>query len=151
MIPENFETGEYKIGGTAEIDDLEQWYVIAYTTSDDEIGHFGFNYNGIYSGIEYLVYSSYTELRSVIMNLHESGKTNHILTIFTLPKLAFYPLNNIGNALDKDFIATPKIVNLVSTPNNLDGYIPINQKLRTYPYMYIGFNPNRWYRFNLSL
>lgn len=30
---------------------------------------------------------------------------------------------------------------LVSTPNNLDGYIPRNQKLRSFPFMYIGFNP----------
>lgn len=30
---------------------------------------------------------------------------------------------------------------LTSTPSNLDGYTPRNQKLRTYPYMYLGFNP----------
>lgn len=29
----------------------------------------------------------------------------------------------------------------VSTPSSLDGYTPRNQKLRTYPYLYIGFNP----------
>ena len=33
-------------------------------------------------------------------------------------------------------------VTLVSTPNSLDGYVPHNQKLKTYPYQYIGFNPN---------
>jgi hypothetical protein len=30
---------------------------------------------------------------------------------------------------------------LVSTPSNLDGYTPRNQKLRTFPFMYLGFNP----------
>lgn len=40
-----------------------------------------------------------------------------------------------------DFKATPVTKTLVSTPNNLDGYTPRNQKLRTYPYMYVGFNP----------
>lgn len=30
---------------------------------------------------------------------------------------------------------------LVSTPSSLDGYTPRNQKLRTYPYLYLGFNP----------
>lgn len=43
--------------------------------------------------------------------------------------------------MDKDFKATPIIKELVSTPNNLDGYVPKNQKLRTYPFIYLGFNP----------
>lgn len=30
---------------------------------------------------------------------------------------------------------------LVSIPSSLDGYTPKNQKLRTYPYLYLGFNP----------
>ena len=29
----------------------------------------------------------------------------------------------------------------VSTPATLDGYTPVNQKVRQYPYMYLGFNP----------
>lgn len=30
---------------------------------------------------------------------------------------------------------------LIATPSSLDGYMPRNQKLRTYPYVYLGFNP----------
>lgn len=30
---------------------------------------------------------------------------------------------------------------LIATPSSLDGYMPRNQKLRTYPYLYLGFNP----------
>ena len=30
---------------------------------------------------------------------------------------------------------------LISTPSSIDGYTPKNQKLRTYPYLYVGFNP----------
>lgn len=30
LLPESLETGEYKVGGTAEIDDLEPWYIVAY-------------------------------------------------------------------------------------------------------------------------
>lgn len=43
--------------------------------------------------------------------------------------------------MDSDFKASPIIKELLSTPSNLDGYVPRNQKLRTYPYMYLGFNP----------
>lgn len=30
LVPENLETGEYKISGTAEIDELEPAYIVAY-------------------------------------------------------------------------------------------------------------------------
>lgn len=39
------------------------------------------------------------------------------------------------------FKENPVIESLIPTPQNLDGYTPRNQKLRTYPYLYIGFNP----------
>ena len=35
LIPENIETGEYKVGGTAEIDDLEPVYIVAYGKETD--------------------------------------------------------------------------------------------------------------------
>ena len=65
-----------------------------------------------------------------------------MLNIFTIPKLALYPLTQIAQELDADIKATPRPLTLVSTPTSLDGYVPRNQKLRTYPYMYVAFNPN---------
>lgn len=65
LLPENLEKGEYKIGGTAEIDDLEPWYIVAYAKDDD----FGFKYNGIYSGIKYYAFSDVEALRAFIVNI----------------------------------------------------------------------------------
>lgn len=137
LIPENFETGEYKVGGTAEIDDLEPWYIVAYAEDT-----FGFSYNGIYSGINYYAYSDWMALRGFLLQVKQAGKDNFILTIFTIPKLALYPLEQITEALDHDIKATPRPVTLNGTPTQLDGYTPKNNKLRTYPYCYVGFNPN---------
>ena len=137
LLPESLETGEYKVEGTAEIDDLEPWYVVAYAEDT-----FGFRYNGIYSGILFYVYSDTDALRGFLTQINLAGKTNFILNIFTVPKLAFYPLEQASHPIETDIKATPRPLTLVSTPNSLDGYIPRNQKLRTYPYMYIGFNPN---------
>lgn len=39
------------------------------------------------------------------------------------------------------FKENPIIESLISTPTTLDGYTPRNAKLRTYPYLYLGFNP----------
>lgn len=137
LLPESLETGEYKVQGTAEIDDLEPWYVVAYAEDT-----FGFRYNGIFSGILFYVFSDSDALRGFLTQINLARKTNFILNIFTVPKLAFYPLEQVANAIEEDIKGNPRPLTLVSTPNSLDGYVPKNQKLRTYPYMYVAFNPN---------
>jgi len=137
LLPENLETGEYKIGGTAEINDLEPTYIVAY--AEDTFGH---KYNGIFSGVQFYAFSDVALLYAFLVQINLAGKTDFILTIFTVPKLAFNPNMNINGILDDDIQAIPRRVTLASTPNSLDGYTPRNQKLRTYPYMYVGFNPS---------
>ncbi len=135
LLPENLETGEYKIGGTAEIDDLEPYYVVAY--ADDTYGHL---YNGIFSGINFYAYSDPALLRAFLLQVNQAGHTDYILNIFTVPKLA---LNGSPNGiLDTDFTASGRNVSLTTLPSSLDGYTPKNQKLRTYPFIYLGFNPS---------
>ena len=44
--------------------------------------------------------------------------------------------------LERNFKQDPITYNnFISTPTSIDGYTPKNQKLRTYPYMYLAFNP----------
>ena len=137
LIPETFETGEYKVGGTAEIDDLEPWYIVAYAEDT-----YGFKVNGIYSGIQYYVFSDTSALRGFLVQIKQASKDEFILSIFTVPKLAFYPVEQSANPIESDRTATPRPVTLTSTPSSLDGYTPKNQKLRQFPFMYVGFNPN---------
>ncbi len=136
LVPESLETGEYKIDGTAEIQDLEPWYIVAY--AEDTFGH---KYNGIFSGIQFYGYSDIELLRAFLFQTKQAGKDNFIINIFTVPKLAFYPLASINGIMNDDFLSNARPVTLISRPSTLDGYTPRNQKLRTYPYMYVGFNP----------
>lgn len=136
LLPESLETGEYKIDGTAEIQDLEPWYIVAY--AEDTYGH---KYNGIFSGIQFYGYSDIELLRAFLFQTKQAGKDNFIINIFTVPKLAFYPLASINGIMNDDFLSNARPVTLISRPSTLDGYTPRNQKLRTYPYMYVGFNP----------
>lgn len=46
-----------------------------------------------------------------------------------------------GKILDSDYTEQPVTKTLISTPTSLDGYTPKNGKVRTYPYVYLGFNP----------
>ena len=38
LIPEGLETGEFKVGGTAEFDELKPVYIVAYTRNPNEDG-----------------------------------------------------------------------------------------------------------------
>ena len=43
--------------------------------------------------------------------------------------------------LTQNFNETPTIKTLLPRSNSLDGYLPRNKKLLTYPFIYLGFNP----------
>lgn len=160
LIPEGLETGEYKIGGTAEFDNLEPVWVVAYlgntwnsSGTDIPIGDGGYIANGIAQSVTFIICTTLDAYNSVIGQLQtDENRSQYILSCFSVPKLAVQDYLNSSTAiLDIDnayvyiqgntYNQAPVQKTLVSLPNNLDGYIPINQKLRTYPYIYLGFNP----------
>lgn len=162
LLPESLEIGELKIGGTAEFDNLETVSVVAYSGDqvpggitgalliDLEQG--GYTVNGITQSIVFLICEN--EWYDNLMNrLQQETYSEYIISCFSVPKLAVQDFMIPENRLaPNDYIyvlqggntytSNPVMKTLVSTPSTLDGYTPRNQKLRTYPYMYIGFNPN---------
>lgn len=160
LIPEGLETGEYKIGGTAEFDNLEPVWVVAYlgntwnsSGTDIPIGDGGYIANGIAQSVTFIICTTLDAYNSVIGQLQsDENRSQYILSCFSVPKLAVQDYLNSSTAIlgiDNAYVyiqgntynQAPVQKTLVSLPNNLDGYIPINQKLRTYPYIYVGFNP----------
>ena len=156
LIPEGLEFGELKVEGTAEFDDLEPAYIVAYSgdsyqVGDDEpvsVAQNGYNYNGIYSSVTFAVANDYGfPVLMKIMN--ENANSDKVLTVFTVPKLAvksLLPADTSRNTyfwkfLDQNFTETPTTKTLLARSNSLDGYTPRNKKLLTYPYIYLGFNP----------
>lgn len=160
LIPEGLETGEYKIGGTAEFDNLEPVWVVGYlgntwnsSGTDIPIGDGGYIANGIAQSVTFIICTTLDAYNSVIGQLQtDENRSQYILSCFSVPRLAVQDYLNSSTAiLDIDnayvyiqgntYNQAPVQKTLVSLPNDLDGYIPINQKLRTYPYIYVGFNP----------
>lgn len=149
LLPEGLETGEFKVGGTAGFEELEPLYIVAFMGDkfgEKTINQNGYEYNGIFSSVTFF----YTNLLEAGLNIiNAQGNGDKILTVFTVPKLALW--NKIPHDTDptittfyfeplmEDYKETPLLKTLVSTPNTLDGYTPRNQKLRTYPYMYLRF------------
>lgn len=157
LIPEGLETGEFKVGGTAEFDELQPIAIIAYTRNPKEDGFTeqippssqGVIANGIPNGMYFWIVS-FDYLQGALYTINNAGHGDAILTVFTVPAFALIGFNDwtLQNILDGvswwfvgDFKANPITKTLISTPSQLDGYTPRNQKLRTYPYMYLGFNP----------
>lgn len=130
-IPENVELGPYVAYDTSDIktglfDDY--WIIVASTVDKSGNAVVGNMYGGIYSGITYLNFSSYSEANAFINTITTQNKSNAIVSIFMYPKSFFLAA---GGWMPQVYWSH-KFDN-----NNLNGYIPINQKLFTYPYIYL--------------
>lgn len=162
LLPESLEIGELKIGGTAEFDELETVSVVAYSGDqvpggimgsiliDLEQG--GYTVNGISSSVVFLICEN-SWFPNLMNRLQQETYSDYIISCFSVPKLAVQNFMTDENRLapndqiyvlqnGKDYMQTPIFKTLTSTPNSLDNYVPKNQKLRTYPFCYLGFNPN---------
>lgn len=158
LYPESLETGELKISATATIEDLEPAYIVAYSGNQlagsdpvQQIDQNGHRYNGIFSSITYILANDYG-FDVLMRTLQNGNNSDYIVTVFTIPSLAvksLLPVDPPGQhtyfykVLDKqlEYSQNPIIKTLNSRPSSIDGYTPRNKKLLTYPYLYLGFNP----------
>lgn len=114
----------------------------------------GYIANGIAQSVTFLICTTLDSFNTLmgVLNADENA-SDYIMSCFSIPKLAVQDFLTEGNQLTgiancyalisgNTYNQSAVIKTLVSTPNSIDGYTPRNQKLRTYPYMYIGFNPN---------
>lgn len=160
LLPENLEIGELKVNNSLSVDDLEPVYIIAFTgdhVGTTQITGDGWKYNGIPSSVVFIACLDFT-LDVVLQLINSDGQGDKILTVFTIPKLAIkslIPVDPPGTTtywwqiLDNDHTELPQNWLFSPTPSALDGYTPKNQKLRTYPFCYLGFNPQNRYSKNI--
>lgn len=160
LIPENLETGEFKIGGTANVTGLTPVYVWAYSDPTIKLGQSGTEYilsstsnvhyvNGIFTSVYFIVATTQQAYAEVATSMEVYGdQSAKIVAHFSVPSLAVNSGNSVdftSGAISGVYLlansATPEIKTLISTPATIDGYTPKNAKLRTYPYLYLGFNP----------
>lgn len=154
-MPEGLETGEFKVNGTAEFDELEPVYIVAFTGTNvgsQTISQSGYEYNGISSSVTFILCNNVGGLTVFLNLVNNDGNGDKILTVFSVPRLAL--LNRIAenepdpnvhyyyyDPLEENYKQSVVTKTLASRPTSLDGYTPRNKKLLTYPYLYIGFNP----------
>lgn len=171
LVPENLETGEFKVGGTANVTGLNPVYVWAYSDNNIDLYDVGstttqnysllgpstqsayqgvHNVNGVFTSVYFIVATSEAAYGHITLSLGINNQSEKVVAHFSIPSLAVNSANRIDftsqhSHMDGVWLlgqkATPEIKTLVSTPATIDGYTPKNAKLRTYPYLYLGFNP----------
>lgn len=169
-VPENLETGEYKIADTkqysAKLSDLH--FPAGYTY---EGGNFliGFQlsevlgsmyvvantaqkYNGVFSGLNIVAVDNPTDAKEFIAGYDSEGKGDAIVSIFiTYPHFfdAGYaqPIGTHGHSVQRLYpckvsegLTVLESIEEFARPTSFGSYVPKNNKLFTYPYSYIQVN-----------
>lgn len=152
--PENLETGEYLVNGTYTDSNLNDRfsdlrYVIGCSvdlenpiSEGGEIKRFpiagGGKYNGVYSGVKYWAYNlvdGQSAINTFLKILETVGQADTITGLFLAPKFVVPTVQEQGVVAQSD---SPQSYNLsVSKNYGLGGYVPKNNKVRTYPYCYL--------------
>lgn len=155
-IPEGLETGDYIVNKRNANESLLIKSLILGTTVDINTEGFeninGGLYNGVYSGVKYYELS-HEQMTIVLKRLADAGKADAVVCIFTCPKYFVessksadveFAIVKMGLECDKgSWVNTFGIdEEEIYKPTDLNGYVPKNNKLFTYPYCYMLMSNN---------
>lgn len=155
-IPEGLETGDYVCNDITSLYSAGNTTYICVATSEvpSELGTNVYNrqYNGIYSGVSYVVFETPLAASNFIRALDGLGKAEAITSVFLIPvnltgTLTFntYDIHTTGDKYITTQAAFPPYsssfvdlgtVSSITSPTSLNGYIPKNGKVYCYPFNY---------------
>lgn len=130
LVPENLELGSYVYTDQGFVSEFEpNQIVIAATFDEDMEDAQGGMYGGVYSGLKFNRFLTWEDANSFIEYATANVKNSGIVSIFMYP-LSFFP-----NSSATEPITFTK--SRTKAYNNIDGYVPKNKKLFTYPYNFL--------------
>lgn len=146
--PENLELGEY-VNATEPIQStIGTNNYICISVADDIIDSSQSNhiYNGIASGLIYMIVDNVNALNFILKEYADKGKGENVVSIFMIPT-EFLPsptwINIPNSQLQYAYISdSTNSYNLtgvqINTPTKLNNqFTPVNKKLLTFPYRYL--------------
>lgn len=151
LILEGLEVGEYTNTGIAELEEIEPMAVIVQSSvylTNDKFGQPvpGSTVSNVFSG--FFLYcctaeaAGLTNLVNTINKLSEDGRADAIAAMWMYPKAMINAdWANEGSELLRVGGANIKVFSS-SEVQSLDGYVPRNKKLLSYPYAYIYVHNN---------
>lgn len=146
-VPENLETGEYICNEHYKDTTMDNYasdlcFVMASTSepiageAKDTVAPSAI-YNGIYTGLTYYRYDVTSAIDIMLEIFANSAKTDAINGVFMAPKW-LAPLDEQSTYREVAQSNSPLSFNInVSKQNTLNGYTPINNKLKCFPYNYL--------------
>lgn len=153
-IPEGLETGEYITESIKESSMTEEFYICfgvsKFLSPLSTLSPAGY-YNNIFSGVAYIVVDSIADGELLVQQYANDGIVDNIESCFIIPKTgvtinSWYQFTSyIGhswglvesNDLPIDFGGI-----LINNDDTLNGYVPKNNKLLTFPYRYLLLSNN---------
>ena len=158
LVPENLELGEVIENSSTSIKGLGICYVIAYGRDPSDVGggtsqYNGCFVNGIASGLWYYI-GNMNKVLEMIRTIDNAGYGGDIKAVYSIPTVSIlgwdpdYTIDELddryqvwGFWVNNQFYSDGREFSLTGIPNSLNGYTPRNQKLRQYPFQYLGFTP----------
>lgn len=135
-VPESLELGEYvQHSHTRDAHLITTKLVLASTVAPDtpSLTLIGGIYNGIYSGFRYYTYDAAT-MTTTIQSMANNNKQDAIQSLFLAPNFVIPQTG--GGAVTES--SAPQSYEIGIDPiTALDEYVPVNQKLLTYPFCFI--------------
>ena len=163
-VPEQVETGDYVCNSSGYIFSAgnTNYIIIGATKEPEEIGtNINKNYNGIFSGCQYLAFDSSTGATNYLRAMDNLGIGDAVVNVFMAPStlcgtLTWITVNIHDDPLTPDHTITTKYAKIpnsstavalstssnITSPTTLDSYTPKNNKLFTYPYNYFYVSNN---------
>lgn len=151
-IPEGLETGEYIVNNLNKNDTLTNYSILVASTIDLDTytSDGGASYGGVYQGYNLYRFSNTTAghlaLQNKLMQMNQDKKLDSIIGIF-LCNVMFYTTDSVNEGSKITPENTPRGFTWgrggspSDTPiqklNTLNGYNPHNNKMKTYPFMYL--------------
>lgn len=158
LVPENLELGEVIENSSTSIKGLGICYVIAYGRDPSDVGGSTSQYNGCFvngiaSGLWYYI-GNMNKVLEMIQTIDQAGYGGDIKAVYSIPTVSIlgwdpdYTIDELddryqvwGFWVNNQFYSDGREFTLTGIPNSLNGYTPRNQKLRQYPFQYLGFTP----------
>lgn len=135
LIPEKLELGDYLIYKHRSTDFFSSigsnWcYIVVASFDKDGNDATGTIYQGVYSGLKYNFFETYTEVSTFLEDNAQKAETG-VVTILQIPKFMFDDYEDSPDSVVSHGI------DLGSPPTVIGTYTPRNKKLLTYPYNFL--------------
>lgn len=128
LVQDNLELGDYKYQRLDVESHFDRWMVCVAATFDKDFNDApGGLVGGIFSGLCYNTFLSPAAAATFIAEATENNYANGIVSVFMIPEDFGSPP---AGSTNPNFYN----VNIQKSYTNIDGYVPHNNKLFTYPY-----------------